>query len=385
MKLTMMRLNSIDVLRALAIIFMVQVHFVGNLAYRTPSQALIYEASFVPGNLAAPLFTFLVGVSLWLSVNRRRIDGQPERQIAGRTLRRALVIFVVGLIFNLAIWGPADLFDWDILTLIGTALAVVYVAGFLPGWAIAALCIAILAASPPLRTLTDYGSHWLTEYGLYTEYITRWRIEDILLGWALRGYFPVLPWLIFPLAGYASARCLLDAEAGIRRRRARGLIVGGVVLGLLGMGARVASRWVGFGEPLAWYLSPMTFYPPGTSYVLLVLGVGMVGFAGLWLALDSDEACQASVSRRGWMIVLGRYSRYSLSVYVIHHALHLWPMYAAGLAAGDVWTYWQDWVAPSGALALAGVFLVAFYLALVGWDEIGGRGSLEWLLARAVG
>jgi uncharacterized membrane protein len=378
-----MRLNSIDVLRALAIIFMVQVHFVGNLAHRTPSQALIYEASFVPGNLAAPLFTFLVGVSLWLSLHRRRMDGQPERQIAGRTLRRALVIFVVGLIFNLAIWGPVDLFDWDILTLIGTVLALVYVAGFLPGWAIVTLCLVILAASPPLRDLTDYGSHWLTEAGAYTEYITRWRVEDILLGWALRGYFPVLPWLIFPLAGYASARHLLGTEGGIRRRRAWGLTAGGVMLGLLGLGA--AWLWMDLDDPLAWYLSRLTFYPAGTSYVLLVLGIGMAGFAGLWLALDSDEARRVNISRQRWMTFLGRYSRYSLSVYVIHHAVHLWPMYAAGLVAGDVWTYWQDWVSPAGALALAGAFLVTFYLALVGWDRVRGRGSLEWLLARVIG
>lgn len=381
----MTRLNSIDLLRALAIIFMVQVHFVENLSRRTPPQIPLYEASFIPGNVAAPLFTFLVGVSLWLSLNRRRANGQPERLIAGQTLRRALAIFVVGLIFNLMIWGSEDFFDWDILTLIGTALALVYAAGFLPGWVIPVLCIIVLAASPPLRTLTDYGSHWLFRYGRYTEYIVPSNFKDIVLGWALHGYFPVLPWAIFPMAGYASARNLLGAETEVRAHRARILAAAGVMLGLVGLGAHIAWLRMDLDEPLAWYLSPRTFYPASTSYVLLVLGIGMAGFAGLWLALDSNEERRVKIREQGWMAILGRYSRYSLSVYVIHHAAHLWPMYAAGLVAGDVWTYWQSWMMPAGALALTGVFLVICYLALAGWDKVGGHGSLEWLLARVVG
>jgi uncharacterized membrane protein len=376
------RLNSLDILRALAIIFMVQVHFVGNLSYWFPAQAALYDLSFLFGGLAAPSFTLLVGASLWISTNRRRANGVPERTIAARTVRRALAIFVVGLIFNLIIWGPEELFDWDILTFIGSVLVVVYVAGRLPGWAIAGLCAAILATSPPLRELTGYGSHWLSERGNYTEYIVPWRADEILLGYTLQGYFPLLPWLVFPLAGYASARHLLGAEEGLRKRRARSLLAVGGALALLGLGAHLAGS--GLERPLGFYLSPSTFYPASTSFVLLTLGLVLAGLAGLWLALDSSEARRAAVSRRGWMVFFGRYSRYALTIYVLHHAVHLWPLYVAGLAQGDVWTYWQDWVTPAGALGLAALFLAACYVVLVGWDKLRQTGSLEWLLARAV-
>jgi len=377
------RLNSIDILRALAIILMVQVHFVGNLAYWFPAQAALYDLSFLFGGLAAPSFTLLVGASLWISNNRRRAEGVPERAIAAHTFRRALVIFVVGLIFNLIIWGPEELFDWDILTFIGSAIVVVYLIRRLPDWAIVGLCVAILAASPPLREWTGYGSHWLSQRGNYTEYVVPWRANEILLGYTLHGYFPLLPWLVFPLAGYVSARHLLGAEEHLRKRRARSLLAFGGVLGLLGLGAHLAG--FGLEGPLAFYLSPSTFYPVSTSFVLLTLGVVLAGFAGLWLALDGDEARRAAASRRDWMAFFGRYSRYALTVYVLHHALHLWPMYVAGLAQGDVWFYWQDWVTPAGALGLAALFLAACYVMLLGWDKARRTGSLEWLLARAVG
>jgi uncharacterized membrane protein len=381
-QLTMIRLKSIDILRALAIIFMVQVHFVGNLAFRVPSQALLYKLSLLLGGLAAPFFTFLVGVSLWVSLSRRRTGGQPEHQTAARTMRRALAIFGMGLVFNLIIWGPNEIFDWDILTFIGTALVIVWLAGFLPSWAIIGLSVVVLAVSPPLRTLVHFGAHWHSEYGSYTEYIVSWHLGDILLGWVLRGYFPILPWLVFPMAGFAMARHLLNAPDRARNRRAWNLLLGGLMLVLGGL----VSHTVGLRleSPLGWYLSPMTFYPASTSFLLLTLGICLVSFVGLWLALDSDEALWAGSVRQAWQIVFERYSRYALSVYVVHHAVHLWPMYVAGRIQGDVWHYWQDWVTPARALVLATVFLAAFYIVLVGWDRVKGRGSLEWLLARAL-
>jgi uncharacterized membrane protein len=55
----MRRLASIDVLRALAILLMVQVHFVENLSPRDTSAAVLYGLSMALGLLPAPLFSFL--------------------------------------------------------------------------------------------------------------------------------------------------------------------------------------------------------------------------------------------------------------------------------------------------------------------------------------
>jgi uncharacterized membrane protein len=60
----MKRFASIDVLRAIAILLMIQVHFVENLSPREASSAALYDLSEVLGMLQAPLFGFLMGLSL---------------------------------------------------------------------------------------------------------------------------------------------------------------------------------------------------------------------------------------------------------------------------------------------------------------------------------
>ena len=78
------RLASIDVLRAIAILLMVQVHFVENLSPREASSAALYDLSEALGMLPAPIFAFLVGLSLWLWLRREtglgRRDFQYKRQ-----------------------------------------------------------------------------------------------------------------------------------------------------------------------------------------------------------------------------------------------------------------------------------------------------------------
>ena len=61
----MKRLVSIDVLRGAAILMMIQVHFVEYLSPREVSSALLYDLSKHLGVLPAPLFMFLMGLSLW--------------------------------------------------------------------------------------------------------------------------------------------------------------------------------------------------------------------------------------------------------------------------------------------------------------------------------
>lgn len=375
------RINSIDILRALAIILMVQCHFVMNLSTWKYIQVSLYDLSMILGSIPAPLFTFLVGASLWVSLNRRRASGLEEKQIAKQTMLRASLIFVGGLVFNLVIWGVTYIFDWDILTLIGTAIALVYLASFLPGRASILLCVAILALSPWLRELSNYIASWTSAYGVFVEYIPRWNLQDILRGWVLNGYFPLMPWLVFPLSGYLSASHLLGAEAGFRKSRAKVVLAIGLVLIALGTAARMAWFTLDLHGPIAWYLSAWSFYPAGTSFVLLTLGICQTGFAGLWLVLDSDAETQSKIRQKHWMVFFNRYSRYSLTTYVVHHAAHLWPMYVAGLLHGYIWYFWEDWVTPAEGLLLAAGFIAAFYGVMLLLDRSKGRYSLEGLLS----
>ena len=93
----MPRYASIDLLRTVAIVLMVTVHFLENLA----------GVDWAPAGFGAPLFGFLVGVSyrLWLQAQIAR--GRTDGQISRSTLCRGALIFGIGFLFNVTVWLPA--------------------------------------------------------------------------------------------------------------------------------------------------------------------------------------------------------------------------------------------------------------------------------------
>ena len=116
-----MRQPSIDILRTLAIFMMIQVHFVENLSAEFEGWAGLSGSGAAPvpwwlmTGLGAPLFTFLSGVSYRLWVTAQEARGRSDIEISKVTIRRGLFLFGLGLIFNVFIWLPEDIFNWDIL------------------------------------------------------------------------------------------------------------------------------------------------------------------------------------------------------------------------------------------------------------------------------
>ena len=140
-----MRYSSIDVLRTFAIFVMVLVHFGENLSgYNSPISGF-----------GAPLFTLLSGVSYRLWVLGQTARGVSELEISKVSIRRGLFVFGLGFAFNLLVWLPKDIFNWDVLTFIGAALLLLNVARRIP------LSISVLAAV--LVGLTVLGCHTITE------------------------------------------------------------------------------------------------------------------------------------------------------------------------------------------------------------------------------
>ena len=119
-----MRFPSIDLLRAVAIALMVTVHFVENLSGAWGEGVDFNRVGWLPAGFAAPLFTFLSGVSyaIWSDGLSRR--GVSDGEISKRTVRRGLFLFGLGITFNVLVWLPEETFNWDILTFIGSSLLV---------------------------------------------------------------------------------------------------------------------------------------------------------------------------------------------------------------------------------------------------------------------
>lgn len=338
------RQASIDVLRAIAIALMVVVHFAENLAgwYGEQGNAFagVHRTWWLPTGLAAPTFTFLAGVSyrLWLDLQRRQ--GRSEGSIAKGTVRRGLFLIGLGFAFNVLVWLPEDVFNWDILTLIGCGMLALEAARRMPDPAVLFAAALAIAVAPALRIVAEYPASWSQGY-----YDYEFTLADVALGWLVTGYFPIFPWLAFPLAGYAFAPRLMGGGSA--------LAAGG--LGLVAAAAALVLGWPSLPAAVtgaaaeAW-----TMFPASTAYVLGTMGAVVLALTGLHRLLDGGAAHGGLVA---WAAPL---SRHSLSIYLAHHALHVWPLWLAGLATtGEATALWQVAMPIGWAVGLAAVFLVA--------------------------
>jgi uncharacterized membrane protein len=367
------RFDSIDILRALAVLLMVPDHFVENLSDRVSSwPALDHWITDVVGSVCAPLFTLLSGLSLSFWVMNQRRLGKSERAIDKACVRRGLLVFGLGLAFAFFVWLPRYLFDWDILTLIGAATLVLAAARRLSPRVLIGLSIAAVAVSPWLRQWTGYDGHW----GNHGEYVYDLTIDQITLGFFVHGYFPFFPWIAFPLAGYALGEILQEDESGELWPPELAIVGGGLMAAAaLGEGTWSLAR----GHWTEAYAGRATFYPASTVFVLGMAGLTLVSLSVLHRFVDHLQ--RAPWRAGGVLTFFRRYSYFSLTVYIVHHVVHVWPIwiYAAVTGEADSQRYLGTVMDTPAALGLSAIFVAVFYLVLVLLDR-HKKYSLEWVL-----
>ena len=280
------------------------------------------------------------------------------------------------------------------------------------------LAILVVLASPLLRTCSNYADHWND-----AEYFARLTLTESLLGFVLNGYFPLLPWVFFPVMGFALGTYFFGDSTGQRSRGWRMPVCASLLLALIALG-------VLFGDniPAAFrehYATEITFYPASTTFLLGVLGLNMLSLWALHRWADGKAKggqerlpnLQTSCGAGTVLSFCRRYSIFAFTAYVVHHAAHLWPLWiceyleelryrealsflgasiagvmalpmadrpflaASALIAGRPHrnSLWQHAVSTPMALVLAVVFVVLFYGFLV-FMERRKRYSLEGLM-----
>lgn len=363
-------------MRAVAILLMIQVHFVENLSQPGEYKTLYQISSDITGCLAAPLFTFLVGISLFISLKKQKDLGRPTQKIRVRTMGRGIFLFFLGLVFAITIWGPTGLFGWDILTLIAFSILIFYPLRSIRPIYLVFISLGIVILSPLLREWTHYSSYW-DQSVIPPDYTYALTFSGIFLGFLVNGYFPVFPWLAFPILGFATSCWFLDE---FKNRRDHGLLGAGLGLMVIAGIAMLVNSKLKPSGILNWYFSSWEFYPATTSFIMATLGLTLLMFYLLRVFLDLRP-----VRSRRWMTFFRRYSLFSLTTYVVHHAVHLWPVRAAGaIWHQDHMYYHANVMNPLLALVFAIAFIFLFYICLIIWEQYGSRYSLEWIQSRFI-
>src|SRR5262249_15865770 len=150
-----------------------------------------------------------------------------------------------------------------------------------------------------------------------------------------------------PLAGF------IVGDAAFRRARLSAVWIvrlAATGIGLMGVCAVAVVAGPMMPRVLAkYYMNGITMYPGSTEYVLGTLGLGMFCLAVLhsWIDLN-PRMTSTGVVLRFWQ----RWSAFSLTIYIVHLAVHLWPLwlYAVAMGKDDPTFYWRKAMSTPAAL-----------------------------------
>lgn len=308
------RVLAFDLARGLAVFFMILIHVMrhwgGPATWTTPIGML---ASFLGGPPAAPVFMFLMGASVAFS---RR---STFRSLASR----GLGLFALAYVFNVfrgalpltlglasgivttqevAPHTPGSLLTMvDILQLAGLSLIVIAVLRrFLrpgPSWLVIAL--AVVLAAPFLRGIT-VGVPVVDGF------------LSVLWGAGGNVYYPVFPWLVFPLVGAVVGERLVAAPDRSAMLGRSGLIgVGLTAAGLVLVALYVPT----LSDTTYWHLPP-------------ALALAILGFVLVWIAL-ADQVVRHVRPSRILDVVYGWSARVQ-STYISHWLIVGWGVGLVG-------------------------------------------------------
>jgi uncharacterized membrane protein len=356
------RLDSIDLLRGLIMIFMALDHtrdFFGASAMnpRDVQDPGLFLTRWVT-HFCAPLFIFLAGLSAFLYGNR----GRTRREVSLFLFTRGVWLVLLELSVILFGWTFNPAFNFFVLQVIwAIGWSMIALAGliYLPRVALAVLALAMIAGH---NLLDGIGSEQLHGFGSLWLLLHEPGLLNPVTGIRVLALYPLVPWIGVMAAGYAFGPVMNFPEA----RRRRWLVGAGVALLTVFVALRALNV---YGDPVQWQGSPtwsasvLSFincekYPPSLLYLAMTLGPGLIGLA----LFESARGRLAD-----WLITFGR-------VPFIYHVAHLYLMHvvavaAAASAGADLAWLFQDpiGIKPDGYgvnLLLLYVLWLGFLLAL---------------------
>jgi uncharacterized membrane protein len=318
------RLESIDIVRGLVMVFMAIDHtrdYFSSLRFDPESLSQTYYALFFTRwitHFCAPMFFFLAGVGAYL-YGSRRTPAELSRFLWTRGLWLIIVEFtIVGFAWSFVV--PFGFFG--VIWALGASMVIMAAAVRLPiRWLGTAAVLMIVGHDLLDRVRPEaFGrAAWL------------WSLLHVRGGLLLPGQifdfvlFPLIPWVGVMAAGYAFGSLY---QRGLQHRRRRMAILGGAMIVAFillrlsnlygnppeGLGGVSQGPWHGqptFEKTLILFLD-VEKYPPSLQFLLMTLGPGILLLAFL------DGKTASGIFRP--LLVFGRVPMffYILHLYVIH-------------------------------------------------------------------
>ena len=354
------RIVGIDLARAIAIIGMVLINYNESIApsYMGP-EWLAGLAGLIPGR-AAVTFVLLAGIGMSIMSSGARQSGDPlkRQKVRQILLKRAVVLFVSGMLFQ-TIWIGDILHFYGVFIVAGTLLL------FAPSiwlW-LAALFLNVGFVVMLLFLNYDAGWNWTSLTFTFTDF---WTPIGFVRNLIFNGWFPVFPWLGFLLIGIWVGR--LDLRN--RSIQLRCILWGGAIALSAEMASwllanHIAPKWLGFHPQLATALFGRDCLPPNPLFALQTCagGICMVG-----VCLTIADRFRKSA----WLHPLSLSGQYTLSIYIGHIIFGIGPLYLLGYKDMPL-----TFSVPAGLVACVVVISLCSL-----WQRRFPRGPLEMAIRR---
>jgi uncharacterized membrane protein len=294
------RLQYLDWMRGLAVVLMIETHvFDSFLAEKYRTSEWYWLSQFL-GGMPAPMFLFLLGISLALVLDRLHEKEAPQRVIIEKVLRRSGWILLLAYAFRVeqaAEWFPysdwRQIFKVDILNCLALSSLAVGCCGMaIRRRRMNALLMGILA------TITVVATPWvfLIHQGLARPLL------EYLNGGGHPNYFMFFSWGAFALAGAATGYLLVEARSqGTEERFMQKAAIAGV--------ASYAAGFIGGWYPdLVYGFFDYSLTSPQFFFVRL-------GYMLILLYLAYRWSTRSSATRWSPFLIFGQTS---LLIYWIH-------------------------------------------------------------------
>ena len=283
-----MRLTSLDVFRGITIALMILVNMAGVADDVYPPLAHADWHGCTPTDLVFPFFLFIIGVAMTFSLSKYTEGEKPQSAVYWRILRRAAILFALGLLLN-GFWNKGIwTFDFSSIRLMGVLqrISLAYLFASLTvlklprkgQWILAAVLLIGYWLAMMYVPVPGYGAGVLTREGNFGAYIDRLIIPKAHLykgdGFNFmgdpEGLFSTIPAVISVLAGYLTGQWI--RKQSVQTRTSIGLA-------LFGVGCLIVG-W-------AWgWIFPINKKIWTSSYVVFTSGWALLLLAGCYELIE---------------------------------------------------------------------------------------------------
>ena len=352
------RLISLDAFRGLTIAAMLLVNNPGSWAHVYGPLRHAEWHGWTPTDLIFPFFLFIVGVSMTFSFRARRRRGAETGTLLRKAARRAVVLFLLGLLLHAFPWYDVELATLRIpgvlqriavaylaasalVLLTGLRAQVAATAALLLGYWAVMMLVPVPGGSAGDLSPDGNLAAWLDRTVLGTEHL--WSQSRT---WDPEGILSTVPAVGTVLLGVFTGRWLQSDRSG--SEIARGLLAAGATA--------VAAGWL-WGQ-----LFPINKNLWTSSYVVFTGGMALLLFGLFYWIMDVRD-------RRRWATPFVVFGVNAIAAYFLSGLFaQVLGLVRVGDASLKRWIYetlFASWAGPlNGSLAFALAF-VLLWLALM--------------------